>query len=44
MIGYLHNSGSYIKLKRNPLKKVSKQITLAIKYSVSLNSPSKKLI
>ena len=44
MLDHLLNSGSYKKLDKNPLKKVSKVVALAIKSSRSVCSLSKKLI
>eukprot|EP00253_Pinus_taeda_P003606 PITA_03606 len=44
MLDHLHNSGSYKKLTKNPLKKISRNVALAIKYSSSVSSPHHKLI
>ena len=44
MLDHLENSGSYKKLSKNPLKKVSRVVAGAIKSSSSVGSLSKKLI
>lgn len=44
MLDHLHNSGSYRKLKKDPLKKISKNVALAIKASSSVSSFNHKLI
>ena len=44
MLDHLHNSGSYKKLPKNPLKKISRTMALAIKYSSSVSSLCHKLI
>lgn len=44
MLDHLCNSGSYKKLTKYPLKKVSKTVSLAIKSSSTVRSLSKKLI
>ena len=44
MLDHLQNNGSYKKLDKNPLKKVSKAVALAIKSSSTVGSLSKKLI
>jgi len=44
MFDHLHNSGSYKKLPRNPLKKVARNVALAIKSIGSLSSLHHKLI
>lgn len=44
MLDHLHNSRSYRKLNKDPLKKIYKSVALAIKASSSVNSFSHKLI
>jgi len=44
MLDHLHNSGSYKKLPKNPLKKVAKNVALAIKSIGSISSLHHKLI
>lgn len=44
MLDHLHNSGSYKKLPKNPLKKVSRTVALAIKSISSVSSLCHKLI
>ena len=44
MLDHLCNSGSYIKLAKNPLKKISKTVALAIKSSSIVSSLSKNII
>ena len=44
MLDHLHNSGSYRKLNKDPLKKISKSVVFAIKASSSVRSFSHKLI
>jgi len=44
MLDHLLNNGSYKKLEKNPIKKVSKAIDLAKKSSSTVGSLSKKLI
>lgn len=44
MLDHLCNSGSYRKLAKNPLKKISKTVALVIKSSSTVSSLSKKLI
>ena len=44
MLDHLLNSGSYKKLNKNPLKKFSKAVALAIKSSSTVGSLSRKLI
>ena len=44
MLDHLHNSGSYKKLLKYPLKKISRMVALAIKSSSSVGSLCHKLI
>lgn len=44
MLDHLHNSGSYKKLAKNPLKKISKTVAHAIKSSSSVGALSRKLV
>ena len=44
MIDHLSNSGFYFKLKKDPLKSVCKDVSLAIKSDSSLLPPARKLI
>ena len=44
MLDHLHNSGSYKKLPKNPLKKISRTVALAIKSSSSVGSLCHKSI
>ena len=44
MLDHLLNRGSYKKIAKNPLKKVSKVVALEIKSSSTVGSLSKKLI
>ncbi len=44
MLDHLHNSGSYKKLAKNPLKKISRTVAHAIKSSNSVGALSRKLI
>ena len=44
MLDHLHNSGNYKKLPKNPLKKISRIVALAIKSSSSVSSLCHKLI
>lgn len=44
MLDHLHNSWSYRKLNKDPLKKISKTMALAIKASRSVSSFNHKLI
>lgn len=41
MIDYLCNNGSYIKLNKNPIKKVAKEVTCTIKSNNALNPLNK---
>ena len=43
MLDHLHNSGSYKKLPKNPLKKISRTVALAIKSNNSVSSLCRKL-
>lgn len=44
MLDRLSNSGSYIKLKKNTIKSVSKEVAVTIKSDTPLNPLSQKLI
>jgi len=44
MLDHLYNSGSYKKLDKNPLKRISRAVSLAIKSSSTVGSFSHKLI
>ena len=44
MLDHLHNSGSYKKLPKNPLKKIARNVALAIKSINSVSSLHHKLI
>lgn len=44
MLDHLHNSGSYKKLPKNPLKKISRNVVLAIKSCKSVCDLHHKLI
>ena len=44
MVDHLSNSGSYVKLKINPLKLVCKDVAVSIKSDYSLNPLCRKLI
>ena len=44
MLDHLNNSGSYRKLDKNPLKKISRSVSLAIRSSSTIGFFSHKLI